>query len=1360
MSQLEKENCKQDANQERKSDFVDTLALNPSENNLKPSEVIPARIGRFRVESILGRGGFGVVYLAFDEQLERRVAIKLPHPRFVQRPEDREIYIKEARMVASLEHPNIVPVHEVGSTPEYPVFIVSKYIVGHDLATQLKRATPSYLQATQWIIELADALRAAHKQGIVHRDIKPPNTLIDREERVYLLDFGLALRDEDVGKQLLVGGTPAYMSPEQARGEGHRVDGRSDIFSLGIMFYELLTGRRPFHGDSQHALFEQITELDPKPLRQWNELVPQELDRICFKMLAKRKSERYSSAMDLVDDLQAFLANSISASLQSAPNRQSDANSTDTQRSGQTPTPHTATPTSGSSPLKIIPKGLRSFDQRDADFFLELLPGPRDRNGLPESVGFWKSRLEERDADQTFAVGLLYGPSGCGKSSMMKAGLLPRLSPDIIAIYLEATVDDTERTLLAMIRKKLGSTDAESTTSLVDLLHEVRLGRILPRGKKLVIVIDQFEQWLFAHSKVAGEPLLESLLQCDGARVQAIVMVRDDFWMAATRFFRDLDIPLLERINSAAVDLFDVDHAERVLKAFGRAFGKLASDGKEDRQDRKQFITEAVNGMSEENKVVSVRLSLFAEMMKGRPWTPESLREVGGTTGVGTTFLEETFSASGAPPQHRYHQEAARSLLRALMPQAGTEMKGSKRSANELRAACQYNNRQRDFDDLIRILDKELRLITPTDPEGSLGDSEASLRDSSQRYYQLTHDYLVPSLRDWLTRKQKETRRGRAELRLAERAGMWSAKRENRYLPSFFEFVNIAFLTDRNTWTNSQGAMMTKSRQFYAFVGSGIAILIVIAMVGWFIKQDRQLQTDQRSLLKSLAIATIDDVPGLLKEIKKSRVPKSYIMEELESTTNPDGKLKMRLALVEYDEQERIGLLEELLRAEPVKVPVIGDVLASNDEQLFVANLLDSVSRIKLAPVPENTGGPYKKERILQAQKLANVAIAALRLGAKDGYLEALQVNDDPEVMTQFIHRCRTGGVLAIELWNCVSEQLARRDKHAPGDRVKKNQLLFGLLLALGEFPNDAIDADMVNKVASLFKTDPSAAVHGATGWLLRHWQRTNLVDEIERTPANYDRSREWFRLLVDAGDRRKFSYTFVVFPAGEYTIGSQADEPDHDEDERLRDMEIAFPFALLDREITVRELLAFDPNFFRDTTMSLDSDSEKAGGFVSWDDSANFCKWLTEHVEIVGSPVAIQESSSQSPQINRFDFRLPHDAEWEIACRGGMRTMFSCGSDVSLLKHYAWYDKFESGIASRTLRPNFCGLFDMHGNVFEWCNDDFESWSDSAIKASTDTTEPQKVLRSGAWHYAAVAIRSANRSSGGRNSPGLRSCG
>jgi hypothetical protein len=236
---------------------------------------------------------------------------------------------------------------------------------------------------------------------------------------------------------------------------------------------------------------------------------------------------------------------------------------------------------------------------------------------------------------------------------------------------------------------------------------------------------------------------------------------------------RELEIRLLEGQNSAAVDLFDVDHAKKVLAAFGRAFGKLPVNTAETRADQKEFLNQALHGLAQEGKVICVRLALFAQMMKGKSWTPGTLKEVGGTEGVGVTFLEETFSAATAPPEHRYHQKAARAVLKALLPESGTDIKGHMRSHAQLLEASGYANRSRDFDDLLRILDSEIRLITPTDPEGK---EEASASQPGQKYYQLTHDYLVHSLREWLTRKQKETRRGRAELLLADRAAVWNAR--------------------------------------------------------------------------------------------------------------------------------------------------------------------------------------------------------------------------------------------------------------------------------------------------------------------------------------------------------------------------------------------------------------------------------------------------------------------------------------------------------------------------------------------------------------------------------------------------------
>jgi serine/threonine protein kinase len=362
-----------------------------------PAESLPHHIGRYRVEGVLGKGGFGLVYLVHDDPLQRRVAIKVPHRKIVARVEDTEAYLTEARTIANLDHPNIVPVHDAGSTDQFPCFIVSKFIDGTDLATRLKQSRPSLLEAVELIATVAEALHHAHKQGLVHRDIKPGNILLDKSGKPFVADFGLALREQDVGKKPCYVGTPAYMSPEQAGGEGHRVDGRSDIFSLGVVFYELLVGCQPFRAASPAELMEQVANHEPRPLRQMEESIPTELERICFKALSKRVAERYMTAKDMAEDLRHFLAEQPIQPPSGLPEK----------ASRRSETTSAATPTLDRQPLKIVPKGLRSFDAYDADFFLELVPGPRDRDGLPDSIRFWKDRIEERDADSTFTVGLL-----------------------------------------------------------------------------------------------------------------------------------------------------------------------------------------------------------------------------------------------------------------------------------------------------------------------------------------------------------------------------------------------------------------------------------------------------------------------------------------------------------------------------------------------------------------------------------------------------------------------------------------------------------------------------------------------------------------------------------------------------------------------------------------------------------------------------------------------------------------------------------------------------------------------------------------------------------------------------------------
>ena len=190
---------------------------------------------------------------------------------------------------------------------KFPCFVVSKYIDGTDLATRLKQSRLSLHEAAELVATVAEALHHAHKQGLVHRDVKPGNILLDKTAN-RSSGFRAGIARTRFGQRATYAGTPAYMCPEQARGEGHRVDGRSDIFSLGVVFYELLAGRQPFRGDSQAELLEQVTNHEPRPLRQYDESIPKELERICLKALSKRASERYLTAKDMAEDLRHFLA--------------------------------------------------------------------------------------------------------------------------------------------------------------------------------------------------------------------------------------------------------------------------------------------------------------------------------------------------------------------------------------------------------------------------------------------------------------------------------------------------------------------------------------------------------------------------------------------------------------------------------------------------------------------------------------------------------------------------------------------------------------------------------------------------------------------------------------------------------------------------------------------------------------------------------------------------------------------------------------------------------------------------------------------------------------------------------------------
>ena len=320
------------------------------------SEPVPSRLGRYEVIRVLGKGGFGTVYLGRDGELSRPVAIKVPRRGLLCSSEQLESFLAEARIAAGLCHPAIVAVHDVGRFEEFGVFVVFEYVEGRNLAEVLEaeRLTPT--QAAKLLIPIAEAaaLRVT-AAGLVHRDLKPSNILIDSAGQPHITDFGLAIR-EDL-QDLRVGeiaGTPHYMAPEQVRGETHRLDGRTDVWAIGVILYRALLDRQPFAGRDYHEIFDETLHRDPKPPRQINDRIPRELERICFKCLSKRMADRHETAADLADDLRRWVTAEAST------DAFSKTHSTDAI-------------IKRNSVAQVVPKGLRAFDVEDSEFFLKLV---------------------------------------------------------------------------------------------------------------------------------------------------------------------------------------------------------------------------------------------------------------------------------------------------------------------------------------------------------------------------------------------------------------------------------------------------------------------------------------------------------------------------------------------------------------------------------------------------------------------------------------------------------------------------------------------------------------------------------------------------------------------------------------------------------------------------------------------------------------------------------------------------------------------------------------------------------------------------------------------------------------------------
>ena len=598
---------------------------------------------------------------------------------------------------------------------------------------------------------------------------------------------------------------------------------------------------------------------------------------------------------------------------------------------------------SDQQPVKIVPKGLRSFDAHDADFFLELLPGPRDRDGLPDSIRFWKTRIEETDADNTFSVGLIYGPSGCGKSSLVKAGSAAAAG-EVGDRGLRRGDRRGDGSPLAQGPAATGCPDLPGNLGLIESLAALRRGQVpaigpegaaRPRPVRAMAPRQNGTRRTPNWCKPCGSATAGG---CSASSWCGMISGWPSPGSCGNWRFDSS-----KARTSPLVDLFDLRHARKVLAAFGRAFGRLPDNLGEMHQGPRSLSRSGRRraGPGRQGHLGAAGpVCRDGEGQAVDPGHAQGSRRHGGRR---RHLPRRDLRRLDRPARSiACTRRRPRRVLKALLPESGTDIKGHMRSQQELLEASGYASRPKDFDDLLRILDSEIRLITPTDPEGK-DDAELVARcKPGEKYYQLTHDYLVPSLRDWLTRKQKETRRGRAELLLADRAAVWNARPENRQLPSLLQWLQYPLadaeeeLDAAAAEDDAQGEPVSCGAGAGAWRAAGRGDVHGPGdprpgrassgrqpmPLGWC--SAFSMRTRLKCRASSARWPSIDSGP--IRCCVKSTTRRQ---------TNSRQKLHASLALLPVDATQVDYLYGRLLDAEPHEVPVIRDALAPHKDELL-----------------------------------------------------------------------------------------------------------------------------------------------------------------------------------------------------------------------------------------------------------------------------------------------------------------------------------------------------------------------------------------------------------------------------------------
>jgi WD40 repeat protein/serine/threonine protein kinase len=774
----------------------------------------------YQLRELIGTGGFGAVYRAYQLQVEREVAFKIILPDHANHPDFVRRFEAEAQVIARLEHFHIVPLYDFWREPD-SAYLVMRWLRGGSLRNIIDQGPQELLVVSRLLDQVASALAVAHRSGVIHRDIKPDNVLLDEEGNAFLVDFGIAvdLLKPDTPKQHESFGSPAYASPEHIM--GHTFTPQMDIYSLGIVLFELLTGKRPFASDDHMVLMRQHLSDPVPPLQTLRPELPATLNTVIWRATAKSSQARYPNVLEFASDFRRALdldtTPAIMLSTVSSSPRVSEAALDTIMLAG------------GADPMNPY-KGLRPFQEADAaDFFgrerlldqllLRLAAIAVAENASPESTGHL---LEGQSGPRFLAV---VGPSGSGKSSVVKAGLIPALrrgalpgSANWFVAQMVPGSSPFEELASALLRVAVSTPPDLLSRLLRDrraLLQVVN--EILPKdGSELLLVIDQFEElFTLVENEVERTKFLISLqtaVKDPTSRLRLVITLRADFY----------DRPLL---YSGFGDLVR-DHTEVVLPLSSSELAK-AINGPAERAGlmlETGLASSIVGDVSKQPgalPLLQFALTELYERREGRSLTIAAYQSIGGVAGALTRRADELYESLDSDSK-----AAARQMLLRLVT-LGEGAEDTRRRV--LQSDLLSGGADRKV--MQQVIDTfgKYRLLT--------FDREPATRAQT---VELAHEALIRQwklLRSWLDASRDELR---LHQRLAAACIEWlNQKRDASYLASGSRLSQFETLADSSTlplndderaYLNASIEQRKRAQDRLRMFVAGLAIVAVVSV--------------------------------------------------------------------------------------------------------------------------------------------------------------------------------------------------------------------------------------------------------------------------------------------------------------------------------------------------------------------------------------------------------------------------------------------------------------------------------------------------------------------------------------------------